>query len=391
VAGVFGSHQFITSQEIRLASRDSSAALTWLVGAFYAHVRSNQSDYTYGVTDPLNPGLFGVDDTVDTDTAIFANATLNVSIRWRVGLGARLDRTKADSTVLETGFANPVTVPLHRSVDDAGDSLAPRFVVSYEPQAGGVLYASASKGFRAGGLNVPECGAPPKYAPDFVWSYEMGAKDSAFNNRLQLDGSIFYAKWTDIQQRTSTKSTCFVDYTSNFGEAVSRGFDLTADALLGDRTYIGIAVGYLDAHYTNTIKTGGNVIVEEGTAVGGLPGVPSPWSLIAHAEYRLPLSSSATAYARAEESVRSHNPGPFLEANPESPRFNSTVFADPATNLLNLYLGVRREGLDLRISVLNVLNSQPLLQHDSDAPYSTLQYAFTFRPRTLALSATQRF
>jgi hypothetical protein len=36
VAGVFGSHQFITSQEIRLASRDSSAALTWLVGAFYA-------------------------------------------------------------------------------------------------------------------------------------------------------------------------------------------------------------------------------------------------------------------------------------------------------------------------------------------------------------------
>lgn len=119
--------------------------------------------------------------------------------------------------------------------------------------------------------------------------------------------------------------------------------------------------------------------------------MPSPWSLTANAEYRLLLSWNATAYARAEEIVRSHNPGPFLEANPESPSFNPTVFAAPATKLLNLYVGTRREGLDLRLSVLNVLNSQPLLQHDSDAPNSTLQYAFTFRPRTLALSATQRF
>lgn len=84
--------------------------------------------------------------------------------------------------------------------------------------------------------HVEFIGFPLRRASDFVWSYELGAKDSAFNNRMQLAGSIFYAKWTDIQQRTSTKSTCFVDYTSNLGEAVSRGFDLTADALLGDRT-----------------------------------------------------------------------------------------------------------------------------------------------------------
>jgi hypothetical protein len=43
------------------------------------------------------------------------------------------------------------------------------------------------------------------------------------------------------------------------------------------------------------------------------------------------------------------------------------------------------------VSVLNVLNSQPLLQHDSDASGSTLQYAYTFRPRTVALTGTERF
>jgi outer membrane receptor protein involved in Fe transport len=254
-----------------------------------------------------------------------------------------------------------------------------------------LLYTSVSKGFRAGGLNVPQCGAPPKYRPDSVWSYEAGLKESFFNQRLRLASSIFFARWSDIQQRTSTTTSCFVDYTSNLGTAVSRGFDLTAEGLPTEHTYLAINLGYLDAHYTKTITAGGNVIVEEGTVVGGLPSVPAPWSLVVRAEYRHPIGSGATAYVGAEEIVHSHNPGPFLEANPESPSFNTTQFPDPATKLLNLHLGVTHGGLDLKVSLLNALNSQPLLQRDSDAPGSTLQYAYTFRPRTLGLTGTWRY
>jgi outer membrane receptor protein involved in Fe transport len=109
------------------------------------------------------------------------------------------------------------------------------------------------------------------------------------------------------------------------------------------------------------------------------------------AEYHLPIAPGATTYARAEWIVHSHNSGPFLEANHESPSFNTTEFPDPATKLLNLHWGVTRGGLDLKVSVLNALNSQPLLQRDSDVSGSTLQYAYTFRPRTLGLTVTQRF
>jgi iron complex outermembrane receptor protein len=391
VENYLGAQQYLFSQEVRLLNRDSLAPLTWVAGLFYGRSHLHTSKDTYMVTAPEPPGLYGLETTVDTDAAAFGDATLSPSRRWRFNLGARLEQTRTDYTAIETGYANPVTVPYYRNTADTGASLAPRLAVSYVPHDGELLYTSAAKGFRAGGLNVPQCGAPPRYAPDSVWSYEAGAKASLFSERLRLATSFFFARWSHIQQRTSTITSCFVDYTSNLGAAVSRGFDLTAEGLLSEHTFLAIDLGYLDAHYTKTIKAGGNVIVEEGTVVGGLPAVPSPWTLVMRAEYRLPVGADAVAYAGAEEIVHSHNPGPFLEANPESPSYNTTQFPDPATKLLNLHFGVTGESLDLKVSVLNVLNSQPLLQHDSDAPGSTLQYAYTFRPRTLALTGTWRF
>jgi iron complex outermembrane recepter protein len=391
VANVLDARQFMFSQEIRLATRNAAAPLTWVVGVFYAHSRVDLTADTFAVTAPQNPGLYSLNDIVDTDVATFGDATLSVSPRWRISSGARLERTRADSSGSEEGFANPATVPFYRNAADSGTLLAPRFAVSYEAHDNSLLYATFAKGFRAGGVNVPQCGAPLSYAPDHVSSYELGTKDSFFGHRLQLTASMFYAQWKDIQTRTSTKASCFIDYTSNLGAAVSRGFDLTANSLLGERTYMSVAIGYLDAHYTGTIKVAGDVIVENGTVVGGLPSVPAPWSLVVSAEYRLPLGAGIVAYARASEIVHSHNPGPFLEAAPQSSSYDATQFSDPATKVLNLNLGVLCHQVDFKVSVNNLLNSQPLLQHDSDASGSSLQYAHTLRPRTLALAVTQRF
>jgi iron complex outermembrane recepter protein len=108
-------------------------------------------------------------------------------------------------------------------------------------------------------------------------------------------------------------------------------------------------------------------------------------------EHRLPIGDSLVGYAGIEDIVRSHNPGPFLEGNRQSISYDPTARADPATNLLNLHLGVTRSALDLRLSITNALNSHPILVRENDAPGSSLYYAQTFRPRTLALTVTQRF
>ena len=131
-----------------------------------------------------------------------------------------------------------MTVPFYRDGTDTGALLAPRFAVSYETPRGDLLYVTAAKGFRAGGTNVPECGTPPSYAPDDVSSYEVGTRDSVFSHRLRLTADVFYAEWNHIQELTSTTSFLLCRLHKQLGWAVSRGFDLTADTLLGERIYV---------------------------------------------------------------------------------------------------------------------------------------------------------
>jgi len=64
---------------------------------------------------------------------------------------------------------------------------------------------------------------------------------------------------------------------------------------------------------------------------------------------------------------------------------------EPATHLLGLRIGLVRSELDITQSVYNALDSTPILQRDNDLAGSTLYYGQTFRPRTFALSVTERF
>ena len=94
---------------------------------------------------------------------------------------------------------------------------------------------------------------------------------------------------------------------------------------------------------------------------------------------------------RMEEIVHSRNPGPFSELDLKNINYDPVLHADPATDLLNLQLGVIWGTSDINVFVDNALDSQPVLQRDVDAPGSPLVYAYTIRPRTVGVSANWRF
>jgi iron complex outermembrane receptor protein len=135
----------------------------------------------------------------------------------------------------------------------------------------------------------------------------------------------------------------------------------------------------------------GQIIVERGTVVGGVPSVPAPWSGTLSARYDWPLTGATNAYLRAEEIVRSHNPGPFTEHEANSLSYFPQLTADPATYLLNLQLGMAWPGVNVRLFANNVTNARPMLQRFADAPGSALVYAYTLRPRTVGLMGTWGF
>ena len=385
--------QSVLSQEVRLTSSDGAVPLTWLAGLFLSRARQDDARYIYAIATPDTPGIESDDFNTDNVVAGFGNINLALH-SWIMSLGLRIESTRSDFTEHAGGYAY-VGVPAfsHGVTDET--PLTPRFGVSYQANDGTFLYASLAKGIRIGGINAGDpvqCGAsrsPTSYASDSVWSHEVGVKETLFNRRLRLDASAFYIDWRDVQ--VNIVRECGFGYTANAGAASSKGFDLSANALLSDRLAAGVALSFIDIRYTTTVTANDEVIVDRGSVVGGVPSVPSPWNLMASADYSVPIGSSADAHAGAEWVVHSHNPGPFTEGDPRSTAYDPALRADPATNKVNLQLSVVQPSSDIKFAVSNALNSHPSLQRFPDAPGSSLFYAYTFRPRTLSLTATRHF
>src|SRR5258708_7306989 len=195
-----------------------------------------------------------------------------------------------------------------------------------------LLYAPAAKGYRMGGVNpqrLTACYAQPPqvFDPDSVWNYEVGSKNTVFNSRLQLDASAFQMSWRNLQQAVDVP--CYFGWNKN-GARIN-GFDLTARAFLTQRLKVDLAVEYVDARFTETVSYQSRPLVAAGDSIGTLPQVPSPWSATTSLDYSLPLAGRPSVILHAENSIHTHNPGPFTRPLPVYPP-NS---ADPTPSVLN--------------------------------------------------------
>ena len=396
IPSLLSQHQIQESAEMRVASAGPSAPLTWLGGAFYSRLRSSSTEDTYAIIAPSNPGILIDETDLTREISIFGYGRWSFASQWSAGAGMRLGWTQTSGWSRNGGFANAGAVPFAVSSNRETLPPTPRFDLSYQPDSLNLFYAAVARGFRSGGINSNrpiECDGsedPLAYAPDSVWSFELGAKNQLLGSRLQLNTSIFDIRWPGIQ--VYVYDACGHGMTTNAGEARSIGFDLDMEAMVTERLRVTLALGLLDARYVRTVRAAnGELIVDKGTVVGGVPSVPAPWNGTLSARYDWPLVHEAEGFVRVEEIVHSHNPGPFSELEPNNINYDPSLRADPATYLLNLQLGVAWRSSDIRLFVDNALDSQPDLQRDVDAPGSPLVYAYTFKPRTVGVRANWRF
>jgi iron complex outermembrane receptor protein len=379
--------QNVFALEARLTSTGLNASLNWLVGVLLSRAHNSDMGNTVAVgMEEWGPLVsFDAFRTEQTQTAGYGQVGIGITKRIAADVGLRITRASYQST---SGDMNA----------EAGETTAtPRFVLSYQINERSLVYTTVAKGYRLGGVNLTSpdigCKAPPgSYAPDSLWSYEVGAKNRLFGERVQLDVSAFHISWSNLQQLLAPNhadTPC--GYIGNAGDATSNGFDLTARALLTERVKLGVTSAYTDAHYTQTVKVGDAVIVDKGDALGALPIVPSPWHLVASVDYTVHLGSGIVVNARAEDVFHSRNPGPFTSDNPASLLYAPDRRPDASTYVLNLRANVTWSHMDMALFVNNALDSQPTVLRRNRCCFDTLFYATTFRPRTVGLSGTWRF
>jgi iron complex outermembrane receptor protein len=242
---------------------------------------------------------------------------------------------------------------------------------------------------------------PAVYPTDTLSSIEAGTRQGWLDGRMQLDLNLFRIHWDNGPE---ARRTCLFMHLP--GKARSQGFGLAAQAQLRRGFAVRLAMSYVDAQYTQTLRNDGSttvvdifgtvtprgeLIVSAGDAVGTPPQVTAPWSITASIEKHIPLAGIGSLALHLQNVYHSRNPGPFYTDHPDA-MYPAHLVPNPANNLLNMRAILRLGELDLTFFVNNLLDTRPvLLKRNKGNDVNTLFYATTFRPRTAGLSATWRF
>ncbi len=173
--------------------------------------------------------------------AVFGEATYEFSedLRLLVGLrwfDADLESIQA-TTHAFTGSASEAAgtiVGQTLNGNDIGllkqsdDTVVPKISLSHDISDDAMIYGLYSEGFRVGGINngnqpfAP--GIPNTFDSDELSNYEAGFKSRYMDDRLQLNASVFWIEWDDIQVEPRDPAGN-IPFTTNGGAAEVGGFE----------------------------------------------------------------------------------------------------------------------------------------------------------------------
>lgn len=410
------------TQEIRVQSANPSRRLQWVVGFFYDFNRQQSNEQIF---DPELPALTenlwdvnmvtawgenllpnGVDydnftRAHDKQIALFADATYSITDRLKLELGVRYAWTKfafinsndgpQDLLCYSDENPNGFCAPNINTGGKSEHPFTPKINLSYQITGDDMVYATVSKGYRIGGATPPlpvfACGGqfPDEYNSDTVWNYEIGTKDRFFDRKLYVAASVYYIRWFDIQQAFYVP-LCGIQYTTNAGQAVSKGFDFQSQWQVTSHLDLEATVGYTDAYFTRTtIDVDGNILGEAGDALD-LP----PWTASLAAQYDFKIDDH-DAFARVDYEFASKRTRPIPNEDPNTTFYDPNLVPDPAINQVSARAGVNFGRWDLAVYINNLLNAHPQLDLNHEDSATTLYEANTLRPRTFGLSANVKF
>lgn len=180
-------------------------------------------------------------------------------------------------------------VPLPGGLRNKGSSnrFSGRVIIDWKPVETAMIYASYSRGYRAGTFNGLAYGSSNQVyfvPPEQVNAYEMGFKSRFLDNRLQVNGAIFYYDYKG-QQGQVVDATATANLVSFDG--TMKGAELDVQLAATDRLKLSASLGLLDSKYKKgtcpaTPITGfpaqiGSCVVSSGGAVS-VGGNPFPYA-----------------------------------------------------------------------------------------------------------------
>ena len=257
------------SLEARLASDAAQGETSWLFGAYTLALDERIDERSVGeYVDPDFPEFSGAaDDRLRSaydarNIAVFGQVDGFFSEAWGWSFGVRAEEREADyrdagvqdgearslsARQRDTMFGGQATVHF-----DAGPSLR--------------TFVTLSRGYKAGGFNLGRAAElRARFAPEYLWSLDVGAKGAWLDGRLYADVTAFYMKRRDMQVSTGVQldpigdPNSYLFITDNAAGGRNVGLESSVRWRVAPQLELGASLGLLRTRYSGYRPAGEDV------------------------------------------------------------------------------------------------------------------------------------
>ncbi|NQX89296.1 MAG: TonB-dependent receptor [Halioglobus sp.] len=254
------------TQEVRLTS-PGDQRISYVTGLYYYNKKIDREFirvidlYGIGAAPLPDSGTITVLNdprTTNESLAAFGQATWRVSDAVRLSLGARYndDRLSIDQTVsfIPGTIAEAPPGTVNDDTDDQKWSW--RVIGEMDVADDAMAYVTVARGYKGPGSNSlpsgPSSGDAIFVDPEIPTNYEIGLKSEWLDNRLRVNGAIYYTEFKDFQASTQVPDVfppLFI--LENAGKLETEGVELDVSAMVLENLQLTANMAYTDATFTD--------------------------------------------------------------------------------------------------------------------------------------------
>ncbi|MFL5295767.1 MAG: TonB-dependent receptor [Phenylobacterium sp.] len=387
------------TQELRLAGGSADKA-AWIVGAYYSWDRVKT--FTPGfLHDIFNTNVLITADQKTESRAIFGQVDWALTPQLKLVTGIRYtdeDRNYVGGTTDLNSFGlsflcfavgactlgAPGQHPLSfqdASIHDSNWSW--RGGLNFKPTDDSLIYGTIARGTKSGGFFngiTTNSFALAPYRPEELTDYEAGVKARLFDRTLQIEASVFWYDYKDLQTQTFTNvGAVSLIKLGNVGKATVKGLDLQATWLPARGLSLSAGLGLLDTELGSfqTASAAGVIVVPKGNK---LPNAPDT-TFNGQARYEWPVTGDWTAAVQAG----AHYSSKVFKEALNTPYLSASSYwlVDARASLAST------KGWELAIWGKNLGDERYVTQATDDG--LGMGYRVFNAPRTYGVSVTKRF
>jgi len=341
-------------------------------------------------------------DRVDKDDAIFGEISYDVTDDFTMTLGLRFFEPEVKVKGFfgfGLGFAGIWSGNGEARCDSQADSTDKPCInvdkgisesesigkvnLTYQIDDDKMVYATWSEGYRPGGINrSPDAG---EYVSDFLTNWELGWKTQWMDNRLQMNGAVFFEQWDDFQ--VSFQGANAITQVANGPSAEIKGLESQILFAANDNLRLSASFSLIDTELKDDYCPACNSDGTPWAAAGSSLPVTADFkgNFVARYNFTWGEWDAYTQGSVAYEGERSSD----LNAADNLVRGNV-----PANTFVDLSAGVRKDNHAIDLFIKNATDEDSPLYLTSQCVPGTCgaqNYGVRNRPITVGLKYSQEF